>query len=139
MIFLSLIYEKGEWDVKRKHIDVIAETARTQGCSRKQVEDSVLHVWNGMRHNPDPAVREFAQALETDGNPPAPEQILRCLAALITVTDMLPFIRAGYSEADYHRLCHTELASSLRSGYGEGELSRMAMEQVAQLYRVGKL
>ena len=125
--------------MKRKHFDVIAEAARTQHCSRKEIADSVSHVWDELRRSPDLSVREFVRALEPGGKALSPEEILRCLAALVNAADMLPFIRAGYSEADYRRLCKTELASSLRAGYEEGELNRLAMEQVVQLFHEGRL
>ena len=125
--------------MKKKKVDAIAQAAKEHHCSRQKVVDSMLTTWTEMRCSPDLDVRKFIRALEPGGRPPAPEKILLYLKTLFEVSDMLPFIHAGYSEQDYNRLRKTELASSLRARYGEGELTQMAMDEVIRLYRKGNL
>ncbi len=52
---------------------------------------------------------------------------------------MIPFIKAGYSEQEYERLCETELASVLISKYEKTELFELSVEEFAKLRKAGKI
>ncbi len=126
-----------EQPIKEK--DLLEKVARKNSASRKEVENSIMGVWENMIRSPDPVVRKFAIAMKDHNTPPSPEKFIEYITAMARLESMIPFIKAGYSEQEYERLCETELASVLASKYEKTELFELSVEEFAKLREAGKI
>ena len=126
-----------EQPIKKK--DLLEKVARKNNASRKEVENSIMGVWENMIRSPDPVVRKFALAMEDHNTPPSPEKFIEYITAMARLESMIPFIKAGYSEQEYERLCETELASRLASKYEKTELFKLSVEEFVKLREAGKI
>ncbi len=126
-----------EQPIKKK--DLLEKAARKNNASRKEVENSIMGVWENMIRSPDPVVRKFALAMKDRNTPPSLEKFIEYITAMARLESMIPFIKAGYSGQEYERLCGTELASVLASKYEKTELFELSVEEFVKLRETGKI
>ena len=118
---------------------LLEQLAENNHASFKEVESEMIEVWDNMMRSPDPVVRKLAIAMKDNDLPPLPEKLIAYLTTLAGIENMIPFIRAGYSERDYERFCQTDLASVLTAKYDRAELFRLSVEEFVKLRNSGKI